>query len=437
MPHRILRPLFLSILLFAAVNAAAAEALDRIVAVVDEEVIMQSELDRHRDRVVRQLSEQGTELPPASVFEKQVLERLVMMKLQLQFAKRTGVSVDDDTLNKTIGGVAAQNKLTLEQFRKVLAKEGYDYNRFREDIREEITVARLRQREVGNRIVVTDREVDNFLANQQEQTGENEYHLAHILIATPEGASPETIEAARAEAEKVLEDLRGGADFRKTAVAVSDGQQALDGGDLGWRKEGQIPSLFAEAVRQMKKGDLSDLIRNAGGFHIIMLLDARTKEAHIVTQTHARHILIKPSELISRKDAKEKLEQLKLRIEGGDDFAELARSHSEDRGSAANGGDLGWVSPGDMIPEFEHVMDALKPAEISDPFESQFGWHIVQVLERREHDDTEETKRTRAREVIRDRKTEEEMQSWLRRLRDEAYVEYRLEGEEEQASPEP
>jgi peptidyl-prolyl cis-trans isomerase SurA len=412
---------------------AGAETLDRILAIVDEEVIMASEFERYRDRIAEQLTQQETQLPPASIFDKQVLDRLVMQKLQIQFARRTGVTVDDETLNKAITGIAAQNKISLAQFRETLERDGYSYDSFREEIRGELTVARLRQREVDNRIVVTDREIDNYLANQLGQVGENEYHLSHILIATTDGASPEAIELAREKAQQTLDELRAGGDFRKIAVAVSEDQQALAGGDLGWRKEGQIPTLFVDRVKAMGKGEVSDLIRSPSGFHIIRVNDARTQEAHLITQTHARHILIKPSELVSSKDAKVKLEQIKLRIEGGDDFAELARSFSDDRGSAAKGGDLGWASPGDMVPDFENVMNELQPNGISDPFESPFGWHLVQVLERREHDDTEEAKRARARETIRGRKIEEETQNWLRRLRDEAYVEYRT-GEEEDAA---
>lgn len=428
------RPIGAGVLLWSLLStmapaAQAAEPLDEIVAVVDDEAVMRSELDRYSARIMQQLQGKGTELPPPAVMEKQILDRLIIMKLQLQLAKRSGVTVDDDTLNRAIGSIADQNKMSMTDFRQTLEKESYDFSRFREDIRDEITISRLKQREVDNRITVSEREVDNYLANKQSEgdKSENEFHLAHILIATPEGASPEQIAAAKTKAEKVLGELHTGADFSKTAIGQSDGQQALEGGDLGWRKAVQIPSILLEAATHLKPGETSDLLRGPSGFHIIKLIDVRaTDAAHMVTQTHARHILIKPSEIVSQKDALQKLAQLKARIEGGDDFGELARSHSDDRGTAAKGGDLGWTNPGDTVPEFKQAMNNLKDGQISDPFETQYGLHIVQVLERRQHDDTEEAKRAQAREAIQRRKIEEETQAWVRRLRDEAYIEYRL-----------
>jgi peptidyl-prolyl cis-trans isomerase SurA len=408
----------------------AAEPIDRIVAIVDDDVVMQSEFDRFRTRILQQMGQRGGELPPEDIVNRQVLERLVMTKIQLQYAKRAGVTIDDDTLNKAVASVAAQNKLSLEQFREVLAKEGYDYAQYREDIRNEITLARLKQREVDNRITVSDREVDSYLQNPRNQgtAGDTEYRISHILIATPEGATPDQITAAQQEADKVSEELANGADFATLATEHSDSQQALEGGDVGWRKAGEVPTVMADALRTMKPGEISPVMRGPSGFHIIKLVDVRAQESHLVTQTHARHILIKASEAVSQDEARRKLEQLKTRLDGGDDFGALARSHSEDRGSAANGGDLGWVNPGEMDPDFESAMNALQPNQTSEPFQTQFGWHIVQVLERREHDDSTEAQRTKAREAIRQRKTEEELQAWMRRLRDEAYVEYRMPG---------
>ncbi|MCG3145941.1 MAG: Chaperone SurA [Gammaproteobacteria bacterium] len=408
----------------------AAEPIDRIVAIVDDDVVMQSEFDRFKERILQQMSQREGQMPPEDIINRQVLERLVMAKIQLQYAKRAGVTVDDDTLNKAVASVAAQNKLSLEQFREVLAKEGYDYAQYREDIRNEITLARLKQREVDNRVTVSDREVDSYLQNPRNQgtAGDTEYRISHILIATPEGATPDQIAAAQREAEEVREQIRNGADFAKLAAEHSDSQQALEGGDVGWRKAGEVPSVMADALRNMKAGEVSEVMRGPSGFHIIKLADVRTKDSHMVTQTHARHILVKTSEAVSQDDARRKLEQLKTRLDGGDDFAALARSHSEDRGSAANGGDLGWINPGEMDPDFENAMKALEPNQISEPFQTQFGWHIVQVLERREHDDSAEAQRAKARETIRQRKIEEELQAWMRRLRDEAYVEYRMPG---------
>lgn len=422
---------FLSACLFSIIlvagNATAGIPLDRIVAVINDDVIMQSELEERINSVLKQMAQQGAERPPRDVLVRQVLESMIMIKLQTQFAERTGIKVDDETLNQTINRIAAENNLSLSRFRDILERDGVNYESFREDIRNEITIAQLKRRQVDNRVTVTDREIDNFLANEEVQGGtENEYHLSHILISTPEGATKEEKEQARLVAEKVVSDIKSGASFEELARNVSDGQQAATGGDLGWRKESEIPTLFSEKISSMKEGDVSDIIESPSGFHIIKLAGLRSSDKHIVTQTHARHILIRPNELVSEEDAQTRLDQLALRIKGGDNFAELARSHSDDPGSAVNGGDLGWINPGDMVPEFEEEMNQLKAGEISKPFKTQFGWHIVQVLDRREQDNTEQLKRARAREIILQRKIEEAQQNWLRSLRDEAYVEYRL-----------
>ena len=411
-----------------AISVQAGIPLDHIVAVVNDDVIMASELEEKIRTIRNQMEEQNMQIPPSDILERQVLENIILSKLQLQFARDTGIIVDDETLNRTISNIAAENKVNLTQFREILEKDGYSYEKFREDIRNEIAISRLKQRQVDNRVTVTDREIDTFLENEQIQGGaETEYRLSHILIATPEGATEEETEQAKLVATKVLEDLANGEDFTKLAKDVSDGQQSEGGGDLGWRKIGEIPTLFSSLVINFKKGQVSDLIESPSGFHIIKLSDIRNSgETLMVTQTHARHILIKTNELLTDEDALKRLDQLKLRIEGGDDFTELARSHSEDPGSAVNGGDLGWTNPGEMVPEFEQEMNRLEPGETSEPFKSPFGWHIVQVLERREHDNTDAQKRAKAREIIRTRKIQEAQQNWLRSLRDEAYVEYRL-----------
>ena len=410
-------------------SAHSAVELDRIIAVINDDVVMKSELDDKVRTVKNQLKEQGTTLPPSSILEKQVLDRLILTKLQIQMAEKTGIRVDDESLNRTISNIAAENKLSLAQFREILESDGYSYTKFREDIRQEILTSRLRQRQVDNRITVTDREINNFMDNQEHQGEvETEYNLAHILVATPEGMSAAAREDAKKIAEKVLADLKSGGDFAQLAATYSDSQDALDGGKLGWRKAGQVPTLFAESVADMSKGDVSDIIRSSSGYHIITLLDVRSTEQVVVTQTSARHILIRTDELIDDEDARRRLQQLLLRLKGGDDFADLARGHSNDSVSAADGGSLGWVSPGDLVPEFEAAMNSLAPGQVSQPFKTQFGHHIVQVLERREHDSTEDVKRAKAREAIRRRKLEEAHQNWLREMRDDAYVEYRLEG---------
>ncbi len=407
--------------------AYAYVPLDRIIAVVNEDVIMQSELEAKMRTVRGQIKQQGSTVPPASIFERQVLDNLVQNRIQLQLATRAGIRVDDETLNRTIGNIAAENQVSLTQFREILEQDGYSYEQFREDIRNEITLSQLRKRQVENRIVVTEREIDNFLVNQEFQgTFQTEIRLSHILLSLPDAATVNEIEQVRQVAAQIREDLLAGADFAEIAATVSDGGNASNGGDLGWRKSEDIPSLFADYIPEMKNGDISELIQSPSGFHIIKISDIKSDEENIVEQTRARHILIKPDQLTTSEQAKAKLEQLKLRIESGDDFGLLAKGNSHDSISAIDGGNLGWRSPGELVPEFQREMDSLELNEISKPFRSSFGWHIVQVLERRSFDNTESVKRGKARIAIRSRKLKEAMQNWTRRLRDEAYVEYRL-----------
>lgn len=402
--------------------------LDRIVAVVNSEVITQYELDDRMRQVMQQLQQQGTPLPPRNVLEKQLLERLIVDRVQLQFARETGLRVDDIQLDKTLQRIAEENRLTLEQFRAMLEKDGINFNKFRENIRDEIILARLREREVDNRVTVSESEVDNLLAGRTaQQTNETEYNLAHILVRVPEQASPEQIQERRARAEQALAEVYGGKDFREVAASFSDAPDALQGGTIGWRPGGQLPSLFTEALTNMKPDQASAVLRSPNGFHILKLLGKRSKEAPVaVQQIHARHILIKTSEVVSETDARNRLLQLKERIDHGADFAELARLHSED-GSAGKGGDLGWIMPGDTVPEFEKAMAAQKPGQLSEPVQSPFGWHLIQVLERRTEDVSRERLRMQARMELRARKADEAYQEWLRQLRDRAYVEYRLE----------
>ncbi len=401
--------------------------MDHIVAVVENDIIMQSELDTKLRTVVGQMQQQGIQLPSSSVLETQVVERMILTKIQLQRAEETGIRVDDETLNRTISNIAAENKVSLSQFRDILEEDGFSYEQFRENIRNEIIISRLRQRQVDNRISISTKEIDNALSNMEFQgKTETEYQLSHILISLPEAPTPDEEEQARLVATKVLGDLKAGQDFALMATTFSDGQRALEGGDLGWRKKNEIPTLFSTQIASMEKGDISDLIESSSGYHIVKLADVRSSEKHMITQTKARHILIRLDELTTEDDAKIRLNQLKTRLEGGDDFAEMARSHSDDTVSAADGGDLGWSSPGRLVSQFENVMNQLEINEISDPFKTQFGWHILQVLGHREYDDTENIRRTKASEAIRRRKSEEAHQNWLRHLRDEAYVEYRL-----------
>ena len=410
-----------------AQTAPGAQLVDRIVAVVNTEVITQFDLNDRMHIVLQQLKKRGTPLPPREVLEKQMLERMITDRVQLQFAKETGIRVDDLQLDKTLQRIAQENNLTPEAFRATLEKDGVNFSKFREEIRDEIILSRLREREVDNRINVSEGEVENFLSAHAAQTGgEDEFNLVHILVRVPEQASPEQVQARRAHAEKALSEL-GKADFAQVAASYSDAPDALQGGALGWRTASRLPPLFLEAVSAMQPGETSAVLRSPNGFHILRLLDKRSKGgALIVQKTHARHILIKTSEIVSETDARNRLLQLKERLDNGADFAELARLHSED-GSASKGGDLGWVSPGDLVPEFERAMNALKPGEISAPVRSPFGWHLIQVLERRAEDVSKERQNLMARQEIRARKADEAYENWLRQLRDQAFVEYRLE----------
>lgn len=400
--------------------------LDRIAALVNEDVITHSELEARLQQVARNLPD-GRQ-PPMEVLRSQVLDRMIIERLQLQFAEQIGIRIDDGTLNRTMQEIARGNNLSLPAFREQLLAEGIDYDDFREQIRDEMTITRLRQRQVDSRVSVSDREIDDFIASQAGAVDRDvEYRLSHILVSVPEAASPEDIRQARERAEALRARIvEQGEDFEQVAIAESDGQNALQGGDLGWRPSGRLPSLFSRPVTLMEIGDVSELIRSPSGFHLIRLADRRGGQQSSVLRTHARHILIRPSAVLSSTDAREQLMSLKRRIEGGESFADLARANSQDPGSARQGGDLGWADPGQFVTEFEEVMNALEPGQISEPFQSPFGWHILEVIERRQHDNTREQLRARAREFIRDRKREEELEVWLRRMRDEAYVELRL-----------
>jgi peptidyl-prolyl cis-trans isomerase SurA len=432
MPLRIL----LSCALMAALLPATAWSqpkprqivtLDRIVAVVNEDVITQQELNARVDFAFRQLRQQGTQPPSREVIERQLIERLITDRVQMQHARDIGMRVDDAELDRALVRIAEENKLSTMQMRAALDKDGVPYEKFREDIRSEITLSRLREREVAQKIVITESEIDNFIQSQQTQGRNDEYNISHILVTVPENATPEQLQTRRVRAEQALAQLKGGTDFRQIAAAFSDAPEALQGGLIGWRESNRLPSLFLDALRPLKPGELSELLRSPNGFHILKLNERRGGQAAImVQQTRARHILIKTNELVSETEARNRLLGLKERLDNKGDFAELARSRSED-GSAARGGDLGWLNPGDTVPEFERAMDALKPGEISAPVRSPFGWHLIEVLERRTQDMTREGQRLNARQALRERKTDEAYQEWVRQLRDRAYVEQRLE----------
>ena len=400
--------------------------LDKIIAIVDDNIITQVELDERIKLISQQIKQRGSRLPSQDSLRKQVLERLILEKLQLDLANRTGIRVNDEMLNRVVMNIAQENRLSMEQFRKVLLKDGYEFSDFRENIRREITISRLRKIRVANKVNVSDQEINNYI-NQSlagKSTGD-EYRLSHILIATPEAATPEQIEEAKEKAQKIFENLQKGADFTQTAIAVSNDELALKGGDLGWRKTAQLPTIFNAVVSKMRKNEIKGPLHSASGFHIIKLQDKRSNnKKHIVSQAMARHILIQPTQILSREDARLRLANIRQRIINGSDFANLARASSDDKAAAAEGGSLGWISPGMMVPTFEEEMKKLKPGEISQPFLTKFGWHIVQVLSRRKHDNTQQFQRSQAIKLIRKRKTEEAVQDWLRRLRAEAYVNY-------------
>jgi peptidyl-prolyl cis-trans isomerase SurA len=421
------RFLLLSLLLVYAVSGLAEQTLNRIVASVNNDVVLESELRNRSSMVINQLRAQQAELPSRAALQKQILDRLILENLQLQMAERNGIRIDDEKLNNNMRKLAKQNDMSLSEFRAALEQDGYDYVAFREQFRNQITINQIRQQMVDNRVEVTEQEIDHLLATAASFNDQNrEYHLAHILVSTPEAASPEQIREARLRAEGILTRLRDGADFEQMAIAESDGQQALNGGDLGWRKTGQLPSFFSDVVGQLQIGQISDPIRSPSGFHIVKIVNIRGDQRHMIKQTRARHILLHPDTLVSEQEVKTRMEQLRERIAQGEDFAVLARAHSQDPGSGSEGGELGWVTPGQMVPEFEQAMDELAIGEVSQPVQSRFGWHLIQVQDRRQQDETDEYRRTRARESIRQRKTDEQLEIWLRRLRDEAYVEYHL-----------
>ena len=410
-------------------SAAPAEPVeaDRIVAVVGEEVITSYDLRGRRDEAVKQLSKQGTPLPPQDVLERQLLERMIIERIQLQFARETGLKVDDAQLDQAIGRIAANNKMTQQQFRLALEKDGVNYARFREEIRDEMITVRLREREVDSKLVISDGEVDLYLANQASVGGGEEVQIAHILLRAPESATPEQLQKLRQRGEQAAKRASAGENFAQLTATFSDAPDALQGGNLGWRPLERLPQIYSEAAVSMKPGEVSDLLRSSAGFHIIKLLGRRGGSAPAsIQQTHARHVLIKVNEVVSETEARRKMENLRERLVNGGDFAELARLYSQD-GSAAKGGDLGWVSPGDTVPEFESAMDALKDKEFSPVVQSPFGMHLIQVLERRQRDVSGERQRAVARQALRERKLDDAYQDWLRQIRDRAYVEVRLE----------
>ncbi len=423
--------LFLLVLALAATTGARAadlsqrgQLLDRVVAIVNDNVVTTSELNDQIEMISERLKEQRTALPPADVLRKQVLDRLIVQEVQLQRASRVGIKVSDEQLNAAMSDIAQRNKITLADLPRALAQQGVDYAGYRENMRKEIALSGLRQRDVLAKINVTPRELDQFIERLKKMPSETaEYNVSHILIAVPQDASQAQVDEFAKRAQDIYERARGTEDFGRLAVAYSNSQTALEGGSLGWRKGPELPTFFAEEIVKLKPGQISPPMRTPSGFHLIKLNEQRsTAGSPLVEQTHARHILIKPNELQDDATVKQKLTAIRERILKGEEFAAFASSMSEDPGSSVNGGDLGWNGPGTFVPEFDATMNALKDNEMSEPIRTQFGWHLIQVLGRRSFDTTEESMRQRAFQQLRESKADEETELWLRRLRDEAFV---------------
>ncbi|MCH2558299.1 MAG: peptidylprolyl isomerase [Alcanivorax sp.] len=418
----------LGALLMAQAAQAQMQPLDRIVAVVNDGVIMESELDARVNDIAAQFRADNRPLPPLDVMREQVLDRMILERVQLQMAERGGIRVDDAALNQALEGIARQNNMTLPQFSERLRGEGYDWSQFREQIRNEMVISRLQQRSVASRIRVTDREVERFL---QSETGKRmfqaDFHLGHILVKVPGSANPDQVRTAKQKADDLVGRLRGGADFAETAVAESDGPEALEGGDLGWREAAQWPSLFADAAIDMQKGDISEPLRSGAGFHILKMIDRRGGGERLVTQYKVRHVLVRPDTLTTEQQARQEIDRLHDQVAAGElSFAQAAEQSSDDPGSARAGGELGWVAPGEMVPEFEQMMQETPEGQLSPTFQTQFGWHFLQVEDVRETDMSDRYRDLQARQALQKRRFDEELQTWLQEQRAEAYVDIRL-----------
>jgi len=428
----LLRPLVAGALLLAsatAVSTASAEVrpLDRIVAIVDSDVIMQSQLDQRIREVQQTIEKRGAEMPPADVLQQQVLERLITENLQLQIGERSGIRISDEELNQAMGTIAQRNNMSLDQFRAALERDGLSLDTAREQIRREMIISRVRQRRIADRVQVSNQEVENFLASDlgKLQLSE-EYHLANILIPVPESADSAAIQAAEKVAKDTYQQLQEGADFAKLAVSRSASENALEGGDMGWRKAAQLPPPFDSEVSSLSVGDVTQPVRTPPGFILLKVLDKRGGDTQVRDEVHVRHILIKPSAIRSEEESRRLIERLRERILAGESFADLAKNFSEDPGSALNGGDLNWIDPSSLVPEFREVMANTPNGKLSEPFKTPYGWHILEVLGRRATDASEDYRQQQALTLLRNRKYDEELQNWLRQIRDEAYVEIKL-----------
>ena len=416
----------LLLLVFLVPVQAEPRVLDRIVAVVGDEAIMATELQERLELVRGQILERGLRAPPESVLRAQVMDRLVLDTIQLQLARQGGLQIDEQTLNATLNRIARQNGMGIQDFRRAIEAEGMSFDAFREQIREEMLISQVRQQQVGQRIRVSQQEIDNYLASPEalEEEG-REFRVGHILISVPDNPTPEQIARSRTQAEELLQRVREGEDFQELAVSASAGDQAFSGGDLGWRSALALPSLFADRVVTLQVGETAGPLRSPSGFHLIQLLETRGGAQHLVSQTRARHLLLSPNALRDEEATRELIVSLRQRIKEGESLASLAREMSDDRATRQAGGSLGWVSPGQMVSAFEEAMNALQPGEVSLPVQSRFGWHLIEVEERRESDLTDSLRRQQVQQLLSERRFEEEVQNWLREIRDSTWVEIR------------
>ncbi|MBS8240336.1 molecular chaperone SurA [Marinobacter lipolyticus] len=419
--------LVLMAVIMSTVAQAERQPLDQVVAIVDDEVILQTELENRINTIIGRLQAQGTGLPPREVLEERVLDQLITESIQLQMAERGGMRISDNELNETMVGIAQRNNMTLDEFEQQLSAEGVSYREAREQIRNEMLASRVQQRQVGNRVRVTDREVQNYLQSLASREPSNEqYRLSYIYIEVGDPGDEAVVAAAREKAERLRGEIANGRDFREVAVAESDAANALEGGDMGWRSRSQLPSLLESVVPGLETGVPSEVLGNNSGFHLVMVQDRRGGEdQQVIEQSRVRHILVRPTETVTDTEAENTIRDLAQEIRDGGDFAALAREYSDDPVSGSDGGNLGWVSPGQMVPEFEQAMQEAAVGELKGPFRSQFGWHILEVQERRQKDISGEVRESEARQAIYRRKFDTELQNWLREIRDEAFVEFK------------
>lgn len=424
MRKTLIAPLGLAFAL-ASLPVSAAELLDRVVAVVNKDAIMQSDMERRVSQASQQLQSRGINLPPRNVLERQVLDRMVNEQIQLQMAEQANLSIDDTQLNATLRGIAKDNGLSLEAFADKLEQDGMSLADVRDQVRRELLVQQIQQRRVASKVRISDREIDRYL-NQQDVGSDIQYHLAHLLVALPQEPTPAQVKAARERADGLRQRIADGTDFAQVAAAESAGSQALSGGDLGWRAGGELPSVFADVVPDMQAGEVSQPLRSASGYHLVKLIEKRGAGKSLISQTQARHILIQPNPNMSDQQALERAESIRRRVLGGEDFAALAQEFSDDKGSSLKGGELGWVSPGQTVSSFETAMNALKVGEVSQPIKTRFGYHIIEVENRRQQDVTNSSQRDKVRKTLFQRKLNDELEAWQQQIRAEAYVDNRL-----------